>query len=57
MAVPEELIETWTLYGVGSLVIFARIASRWRAIGLSGFRPDDYLIVFSWVSWILFFLG
>lgn len=46
----SELIETWTLYAVGSLVIFARIGCRWRMIGFSAFQPDDYIIVFSWVS-------
>ncbi|KAI1251711.1 hypothetical protein MGN70_006279 [Eutypa lata] len=45
----SELIETWTLYAVGSLVIFARIGCRWRMIGFSAFQPDDYIIVFSWV--------
>jgi hypothetical protein len=45
-----ELIETWTLYAVGSCVIFARIGCRLRIVGLSGFKPDDYLIIFSWVS-------
>lgn len=46
---PEELIETWCLYSFGSLVIIVRIACRWRMIGIAGFKPDDYLIFFSWV--------
>ncbi|KAK9794473.1 hypothetical protein SCARD494_05543 [Seiridium cardinale] len=46
-----ELIETWTLYAIGSLVIFARIGCRLRMIGLSGFKPDDYIIIFSWATY------
>lgn len=46
-----ELIETWTLYAVGSCVIFARIGCRLRIVGLSGFKPDDYLIIFSWATY------
>lgn len=47
----EQLIETWVLYSFGSLVIFARIAVRWRMVGVRGFMPDDYLIFLSWVRY------
>jgi len=49
MVLPGPLIETWALYSVGSLIIFARIACRWRMIGISSFQADDYLIVLAWV--------
>lgn len=48
----EALIETWCLYTVGSLIIFARVGCRWRMVGLANFRPDDYIILLSWVSQI-----
>ncbi|RYP33636.1 hypothetical protein DL767_004685 [Monosporascus sp. MG133] len=51
MGAPSELIETWCLYGVGSLIIFARIVCRWRLIGPQGLKPDDYIIFFSWVTY------
>ncbi|RYO77344.1 hypothetical protein DL766_007940 [Monosporascus sp. MC13-8B] len=51
MGAPSELIETWCLYGAGSLIIFARIACRWRLIGPSRFKPDDYIIFFSWATY------
>ncbi|KAI1352895.1 hypothetical protein F5Y01DRAFT_323647 [Xylaria sp. FL0043] len=44
-------VETWALYSGGSLVIFARIFCRWRMVGLSGFKPDDYLIFLSWATY------
>jgi hypothetical protein len=49
MGAPAALVETWTLYAVGSLIIFARIFVRWRTIGISNWQPDDYLIILSWV--------
>lgn len=50
MAPPEALIETWCLYSVGTMAIMARIACRWRMIGVQNFKPDDYIIVLAWVS-------
>ena len=50
MVLPGPLIETWVLYGAGSLIIFARILCRWRMIGPANFKPDDYLIVPAWVG-------
>lgn len=45
----NPLVEMWTLYVVGSIIIFLRVATRWRMVGFQGFKPDDYLIWFSWV--------
>lgn len=43
------LIETWTLYAIGTVVIMLRVLSRTRLVGISGYHPDDYIIFFSWV--------
>ncbi|KAI0538364.1 hypothetical protein GGR58DRAFT_468131 [Xylaria digitata] len=51
MAASEQLIETWTLYSIGSLIIFARIFCRWKMIGPRGFKPDDYIIFLSWATY------
>ncbi|KAH6974361.1 hypothetical protein BGZ61DRAFT_499856 [Ilyonectria robusta] len=48
---PSAVVETWSLYAVGSLIIFSRIFVRWRMIGLRGFKPDDYIILLSWVTY------
>lgn len=44
------LIETWTLFAIGSIFIILRIFSRTRLVGFDGYRADDYLIFFAWVS-------
>lgn len=49
MAYSEPIVETWALYGAGSLLIFLRILCRWRHVGFRNFDPDDYLVGFSWV--------
>lgn len=49
MEYSEPLVETWTLYGCGSLLILLRLMCRWRMVGLRGFDPDDYMVGFSWV--------
>lgn len=46
----SPIVETWALYGVGSLLIFLRSLCRWRMVGFGGFDFDDYFIWFSWVS-------
>ncbi|KAK0732291.1 hypothetical protein B0H67DRAFT_477717 [Lasiosphaeris hirsuta] len=51
MSLPGPLIETWVLYTFGSLVILARIACRWRMIGIANFKPDDYLIIPAWITY------
>jgi hypothetical protein len=48
---PSALVETWTLYAVGSVVIFMRIVTRLRTIGIRNFQPDDYLIFLSWATY------
>lgn len=50
MAYNEALVETWSLYGAGSLIFLARIVCRIRTIGFAGFKPDDYLVFLSWVT-------
>lgn len=47
------LIETWTLFGFGSLAIILRIFSRTRLVGFAGYHPDDYLIFFAWVRFMM----
>ncbi|PVH98960.1 hypothetical protein DM02DRAFT_680576 [Periconia macrospinosa] len=43
----SALIETWTLYGIGTLAFMLRIFSRSR-LGVSGYCVDDYTIFFAW---------
>lgn len=45
----SALIETWTLYGIGTLAFMLRVFSRAR-LGVSGYCIDDYTIIFAWVS-------
>jgi hypothetical protein len=45
----SPLAETWGLYAGGSLIFLARIVCRLRAVGLVGFKPDDYIVFLSWV--------
>ncbi|CAN8100960.1 unnamed protein product [Discula destructiva] len=45
----SPLVEMWSLYAAGSLIIYLRIACRWKLVGLQGFKPDDFLIVLSWI--------
>ena len=49
-ALEAALIETWSLYAVGSIVIMLRIFSRTRMVGVAGWHPDDYMIFFAWVG-------
>ncbi|KAI0861116.1 hypothetical protein F4860DRAFT_476904 [Xylaria cubensis] len=51
MGANSSRVETWTLYSIGSLTIFARIGCRWRMVGVSGFKPDDYIIFLSWATY------
>ncbi len=41
------LAEIWTLYGLGSLMVFARVYVRTSLVGVRGYRPDDYLVWFA----------
>ncbi|KAG9193561.1 hypothetical protein G6011_03596 [Alternaria panax] len=47
----QALIETWTLYAIGSVAIMLRIFSRTKMVGISGWHPDDYLIFFAWACY------
>ncbi|KAI0437483.1 hypothetical protein F4803DRAFT_538738 [Xylaria telfairii] len=51
MGAYSSRVETWALYATGSLIIFTRIGCRWKMVGLSGFKPDDYLIFISWATY------
>lgn len=44
------LIETWTLYSGGTVIIMARVYCRWRMVGFYNFKPDDYMVIWAWVS-------
>lgn len=48
----DALIETWTLYGAGTIFIMLRVFVRTKLVGFRGYRPDDYLI---WVGWVTVF--
>lgn len=48
--VDNPLVEMWSLYVIGSLIIFLRVACRWKMVGIQNFKPDDYIIWLSWVS-------
>ncbi|KAF4453283.1 hypothetical protein F53441_4013 [Fusarium austroafricanum] len=39
---PEFLIEEWTLYAFGTLLLFTRFAVRIKTVGLRGFQGDDF---------------
>ncbi|OJD34058.1 uncharacterized protein BKCO1_2500010 [Diplodia corticola] len=43
-----NIVEIYTLYGIGSCLIFARIACRTKLVGVRGWHPDDYIIFLSW---------
>ncbi|KAK1506399.1 hypothetical protein CTAM01_03734 [Colletotrichum tamarilloi] len=57
MEINPTLLEIWTLYAVATLMIAARVFCRTKQVGVSGFRPDDYIIFFTWVYPILLSLG
>ncbi|KAG8668271.1 hypothetical protein FPOAC2_07562 [Fusarium poae] len=38
---PSFLIEAWTLYGIGTSIIFARFAVRFKTVGIRGLQGDD----------------
>lgn len=50
MAIDPNVVEIWSLYAAATIVIGLRVFCRSRMVGVSGFRPDDYLIFFAWVS-------
>ncbi|TVY33395.1 hypothetical protein LSUB1_G007291 [Lachnellula subtilissima] len=42
---PEFLREEWALYGVGTLVLLTRFATRIKTVGFKGFQGDDYMSI------------
>ena len=48
--VASALVETWVLYAVATCIIILRIFTRAKMVGMRHFKPDDYLVVVSWVS-------
>ncbi|KAK2029930.1 hypothetical protein LX32DRAFT_662839 [Colletotrichum zoysiae] len=51
MGIDPNLLEIWTLYAVATLMIVARVFCRTKLVGVSDFRPDDYLIFLAWALW------
>ncbi|KAF2689762.1 hypothetical protein K458DRAFT_427868 [Lentithecium fluviatile CBS 122367] len=43
-----NIVEIWTLYGIGTCMVFVRAFCRTRLVGLRGYCADDYLIWFAW---------
>ncbi|KAH7062623.1 hypothetical protein B0J12DRAFT_716386 [Macrophomina phaseolina] len=43
-----NIIEIYTLYGVGTCMIAMRIAVRTKLVGVRGWHPDDYIIFLTW---------
>ncbi|KAF5643193.1 integral membrane protein PTH11 [Fusarium sp. NRRL 52700] len=42
---PFFIIESWTLYVVGTLILFARFAVRFKTVGWRGLQGDDFFSV------------
>ncbi|KAF4473821.1 hypothetical protein FAGAP_12848 [Fusarium agapanthi] len=42
---PSFIIESWTLYVVGTLILFARFAVRFKTVGWRGLQGDDFFSV------------
>lgn len=47
------LIETWTLFALGIIIIILKIFSRTRMVGVAGYCGDDYMVFFAWVRYVL----
>jgi len=45
----NPVAEIWTELGISLLIIIARVASRWEAVGLRGLAPDDWLMALAGV--------
>ncbi|OLN85549.1 hypothetical protein CCHL11_05805 [Colletotrichum chlorophyti] len=48
MEIDPSLVEIWTLYTIATLMIAARVFCRTKLVGVSGYRPDDYLAFLAW---------
>lgn len=44
------VVESWTLFSVGAVVIFMRLVARLKMVGFAGLKPDDYLMFIGLVS-------
>ncbi|KAF4468117.1 integral membrane [Fusarium albosuccineum] len=42
---PSFLVEAWTLYGIGTLILLTRFAVRFKTVGLRGLQGDDFFSV------------
>lgn len=51
-AMDEPLVEMWSLYALGNVIIILRIACRWKMVGIQGLKPDDYSSCFALVSYL-----
>ncbi|KAK2855586.1 hypothetical protein FQN49_005050 [Arthroderma sp. PD_2] len=51
MDLTPVLVETWTLYAVGSCMIGARIFVRTRLVGFHNYGPDDFIVWFTWLAY------
>ena len=47
--VNSKAIEPWALYAGGSVIIFLRIFTRTKMVGVRGYWFDDYLVIPAWV--------
>lgn len=49
-ATRPSIIEIWTLYAIGSLMITARLFVRVKLVGFSRLHPDDFLVCLALVG-------
>lgn len=50
MEINPSIAEIWSLYAIATTIIALRVFCRTKMVGVSGFRPDDYLVFFAWVG-------
>ena len=43
--IAKQLAEIWFLYGIGILMIAARVFCRTELVGWRSYQPDDYLVL------------
>ncbi|KAE9577737.1 hypothetical protein CGMCC3_g6196 [Colletotrichum fructicola] len=48
MEINPSIAEIWSLYAIATTMIALRVFCRTKMVGVSGFRPDDYLVLFAW---------
>ncbi|CAG7560612.1 unnamed protein product [Fusarium equiseti] len=49
--IAKQLAEIWFLYGIGILMIAARVFCRTELVGWRGYQPDDYLVLIIAFLW------